>query len=84
MVHEVFQCYCLNFQQFSCLRREYLATFKKTVAMHETFLTRLASHPVFRNDHNFRVFLEYDQDLSVRSKNKIELLEVRNFVICAG
>lgn len=56
--------------------REYLATFKKTVAMHEAFLTRLASHPVFRNDHNFRVFLEYDQDLAVRSKNKTEILEV--------
>lgn len=46
--------------------REYLATFKKTVAMHEMFLTRLAHHPVFRNDHNLRVFLEYDQDLCVR------------------
>ena len=30
------------------LEAEYLATFKKTVAMHETFLTRLATHPVFR------------------------------------
>ncbi len=55
---------------------EYLATFKKTVAMHEAFLTRLATHPVFRNDHNFRVFLEYEQDLAVRSKNKIEKFEV--------
>lgn len=34
--------------------------------MHEMFLTRLAHHPVFRNDHNLRVFLEYDQDLCVR------------------
>lgn len=34
--------------------------------MHEMFLTRLANHPVFRNDHNLRVFLEYDQDLCVR------------------
>ena len=33
--------------------------------MHETFLTRLAAHPVFRHDHNFRVFLEYDQDVSL-------------------
>jgi len=30
------------------LEAEYLATFKKTVAMHETFLTRLATHPIFR------------------------------------
>lgn len=48
--------------------------------MHEAFLTRLASHPVFRKDHNFRVFLEYDQDLAVRSKNKIEMFEV-SFVV---
>lgn len=48
------------FSRFS----EYLATFKKTVAMHEVFLTRLAQHPIFRNDHNFKVFLEYEQDVS--------------------
>jgi len=57
------------------LEAEYLATFKKTVAMHEVFLTRLAHHPIFRKDHNFKVFLEYDQDLSVRSKNKKEKVE---------
>ena len=56
---------------FKTYLREYLATFKKTVAMHEMFLTRLAHHPVFRNDHNLRVFLEYDQDLCVRGKLKI-------------
>ncbi|GAB6026925.1 Sorting nexin-6 [Chamberlinius hualienensis] len=56
------------------LEAEYLATFKKTVAMHEIFLCRLASHPKFSNDHNFRVFLEYDQDLCVRGKNKKERL----------
>lgn len=44
--------------------------------MHEFFLTRLAQHPVFRHDHNFHVFLEYDQDLAVRSKNKKEVFEV--------
>ncbi|BES88403.1 Vps5 C terminal like [Nesidiocoris tenuis] len=57
------------------LEAEYLATFKKTVAMHEVFLCRLAAHPVFRNDHNFRVFLEYDKDLAVRTKNKMEVVE---------
>lgn len=57
------------------LEAEYLATFKKTVAMHEMFLSRLAQHPVFRYDNNFRVFLEYDQDLAVRTKNKKELFE---------
>ncbi|XP_013414079.1 sorting nexin-6 [Lingula anatina] len=54
------------------LEAEYLATFKKTVAMHEVFLQRLAGHPQLRNDVNFKVFLEYDQDLSVRGKNKKE------------
>lgn len=65
------------------LEAEYLATFKKTVAMHEMFLTRLAHHPVFRNDHNLHVFLEYDQDLCVRSKKKMELFGgiVRSFSV---
>lgn len=44
--------------------------------MHEVFLCRLAHHPVFRLDHNFRVFLEYEQDLAVKTKNKMELIGV--------
>lgn len=44
--------------------REYLATFKKTVAMHEVFLQRIAAHPLLRGDMNFEVFLSYDQDVS--------------------
>lgn len=40
--------------------------------MHEVFLSRLENHPIFRADTNFRVFLEYEQDLSVRGKNKKE------------
>ena len=47
------------------LHREYLAIFKKTVAMHEVFLQRLAAHPVLRNDHNFQVFLEFEGDVSL-------------------
>jgi sorting nexin-5/6/32 len=54
------------------LESEYLAMFKKTVQMHEVFLSRLAAHPGFRHDSNFRVFLEYNADLSVRSKNTKE------------
>jgi sorting nexin-5/6/32 len=46
------------------LEAEYLATFKKTVAMHEVFLQRLAIHPKFRNDSNFRIFLEYENEVS--------------------
>ncbi|XP_053205419.1 sorting nexin-6-like [Panonychus citri] len=56
------------------LEAEYLATFKKTVAMHEVFLQRLAAHPKFKNDTNFRIFLGYNDDLSVRGKNKKERL----------
>ncbi|TPP61246.1 Sorting nexin [Fasciola gigantica] len=54
------------------LEAEYLATFKKTVAMHEVFLQRLAAHPLFRGDHNFRVFLKYPKELSVRTKTRKE------------
>lgn len=56
------------------LEAEYLATFKKTVAMHEMFLQRLAQHQVFRDDSCLRVFLSYDKDLSVRGKNRKEKL----------
>jgi sorting nexin-5/6/32 len=56
------------------LEQEYLATFKKTVAMHEVFLCRLAAHPVFRNDNNFKVFLEYESELAVRGRNKKEVV----------
>ena len=56
------------------LEAEYLATFKKTVAMHEIFLRRLAEHQVFREDTNLHIFLSYAQDLSVRGKNKKERL----------
>ncbi|XP_044734822.1 sorting nexin-6 isoform X2 [Chrysoperla carnea] len=56
------------------LEAEYLATFKKTVAMHEVFLTRLANHTVFRLDQHLHVFLEFDQDLCARPKNKLQLL----------
>ncbi|XP_019532294.3 sorting nexin-32 isoform X2 [Aedes albopictus] len=55
------------------LEAEYLATFKKTVAMHEVFLTRLASHPVFRNDAHLKVFLEFDQDLCAKLKKKMDV-----------
>ena len=54
---------------------EYLATFKKTVAMHEMFLQRLAKHSIFQNDHSFQVFLEYEQDLMVRVRSKKDVLE---------
>ncbi|XP_055841750.1 sorting nexin-6 isoform X2 [Episyrphus balteatus] len=55
------------------LEAEYLATFKKTVAMHEVFLTRLAQHPVFRLDQHLKVFLEYDQDLCAKPRKKMAL-----------
>lgn len=52
------------------LEAEYLATFKKTVAMHEVFLTRLCYHPIFKNDQHLKVFLEYDQDLCAKPRKK--------------
>lgn len=80
----------IYFQKFAPFFREYLATFKKTVAMHEVFLQRLAAHPVFRKDTNFRVFLEYENEvnwifkmhknkfiifqLAVRGRNKKEVV----------
>lgn len=56
------------------LEAEYLALFKKTVAMHEVFLQRIAAHAAMREDYNFRVFLEYGDELSVRQKNTRERL----------
>ncbi|VVC97453.1 sorting nexin-32 isoform X1 [Leptidea sinapis] len=56
------------------LEDEYLATFKKTVAMHEVFLQRLATHPVFKQDSHLRVFLEYEQDLCAKPRGKMDLL----------
>uniref|UniRef100_A0A671KKD2 Sorting nexin n=1 Tax=Sinocyclocheilus anshuiensis TaxID=1608454 RepID=A0A671KKD2_9TELE len=46
---------------------------EKTVQVHEVFLQRLSSHPMFRKDRNFQIFLEYDQDLTVRRKNAKEM-----------
>ncbi|CAB1313029.1 unnamed protein product [Coregonus sp. 'balchen'] len=54
------------------LEAEYLAVFKKTVQVHEVFLQRLSSHPILSKDRNFQIFLEYDQDLTVRRKNAKE------------
>ncbi|XP_022921044.1 sorting nexin-6 isoform X2 [Onthophagus taurus] len=56
------------------LEAEYLATFKKTVAMHEVFLTRLASHAVFREDEHLRVFLEYEKELCARPRGRLQQL----------
>lgn len=56
------------------LEAEYLAMFKKTVAMHEIFLQRLAIHEKFREDNNFKIFLEYENELAVRCKSKKERL----------
>jgi len=56
------------------LESEYLALFKKTVAMHEAFLVRIVNHEKLRNDHDLRIFLTYDGELSVRGKNAKEKL----------
>ncbi|KAL3316483.1 Sorting nexin-5 [Cichlidogyrus casuarinus] len=54
------------------LHEEYIASFKKTVAMHENFLKRLAKHPKIRTDTNLRIFLVHEGDLSVRTQNTKE------------
>lgn len=41
--------------------------------MHEVFLQRLSAHTVFRNDSHLKVFLEYDQDLCAKPRNKMNL-----------
>lgn len=54
------------------IQGEYLAAFQKTVAMHEAFLMRLSMHPVFREDQNLQVFLEFDKDLQAKAKSRKE------------
>ena len=34
--------------------------------MHEVFLQRIAAHPILKKDLNFKVFLEYEQEVSFR------------------
>jgi sorting nexin-5/6/32 len=64
---------CMTKEEFKKMKAEleaeYLATFKKTVAMHEVFLQRLAQHSVFRADSHLKVFLEYDQDLCAKPRS---------------
>uniref|UniRef100_A0A2K5PJ54 PX domain-containing protein n=1 Tax=Cebus imitator TaxID=2715852 RepID=A0A2K5PJ54_CEBIM len=55
------------------LEAEYLPVFPKTVSSHEVFSLQLSSHPVLSKGRSFRVFLEYDQNLSVRRKNAKEI-----------
>lgn len=59
----VYYCWPLYLYHYYCIPREYLALFKKTVAMHEVFLQRLAAHPIFRDDYNFQTFLEYEGEV---------------------
>lgn len=71
------------------LEAEYLALFKKAVAIHEIFIARVCHHELLRykpniqlkrhkynsrNDHDLRIFLTYDGDLNVRGKNAKERL----------
>lgn len=47
--------------------------------MHEVFLCRLASHSAFRNDINFRVFLEFEDDVSCCCH---DLFNIENLLVC--
>ncbi|XP_016388966.1 sorting nexin-5-like [Sinocyclocheilus rhinocerous] len=50
------------------VHREQLTSRMKSAADQQT-----SSHPMFRKDRNFQIFLEYDQDLTVRRKNAKEM-----------
>jgi len=50
------------------LEAEYLATFKKYVSSHESFLQKLARHRDFAFDSNFKIFLEFDGLLCTNPK----------------
>jgi len=49
--------------------------------MHEVFLQRLAAHPVLRNDNNFRVFLEYKEDVKKIIKNDKRFLYIKILIL---
>lgn len=38
--------------------------------MHEVFLQRIAAHPVFKNDQNFRIFLQYENEVGTIGNGK--------------
>ena len=44
----------------------------ETVDMHETFLRKLAAHPILRDDLNLAIFLEYDKELPVKGESTKE------------
>jgi sorting nexin-5/6/32 len=71
MIHEDFAKMKQN------LEEEYLVQFKKTVAMHELFVCRLASHPVFRQDPNFCLFLESENKVNKNTKISKNLMGQR-------
>ncbi|EDQ85226.1 uncharacterized protein MONBRDRAFT_34397 [Monosiga brevicollis MX1] len=54
------------------IQGEYLAAFQKTVAMHEVFLLRLVTHPIFRENARLQAFLEFQDDLACKSKSRTE------------
>jgi sorting nexin-5/6/32 len=49
------------------LQAEILAAFKKTVAVHQEYLTAVASHPSLRKDMNFKMFLECKEEIPVKA-----------------
>ena len=62
------------------LEAEYRAILKKTVAQHEVFLKKIATHSILKNDSNFQLFLEYSYDLNVKSNNSKEKRKGRGSV----
>jgi hypothetical protein len=52
--------------------------------MHEVFLQRLAAHPVLRTDVNFKVFLEYEQEVTIRKCSFYVLSHLLHRVLLNG
>ena len=48
--------------------------------MHEVFLCRLAAHPKLRKDENFKVFLEYKQEVIHHINHAISVKKVLQVV----
>ncbi|KFP22458.1 Sorting nexin-6, partial [Egretta garzetta] len=65
-------------EEFTKMKQEleaYVDLITATFFFNALTFNAVCSHPILRKDLNFHVFLEYNQDLSVRGKNKKEKLE---------
>ncbi|KAL7669644.1 hypothetical protein ACOME3_010291 [Neoechinorhynchus agilis] len=57
------------------MAQESTAVFRRAVLSHDIFMKKIAKNPKFATDSDLRVFLTYTSPLSIRGRNKRELLE---------